>query len=143
MQVGELYLRGAEPTLWRDENLNDGTHEWLRHEFGAVPLTFFNQIDRCVRAGHLLSLEHHPELPHDFTAQAPATDAHVEFLAGAQIGCFTVDSQRASHECYEKHAPGRSSLHIFDGCGHLDVFTGDRAALDTFPTIVAALERTP
>jgi alpha/beta hydrolase fold len=133
----------AKPTLWRHENLNDDTHEWLRHEFGAVPLTFFNQIDRCVRAGHLLSVDHFPELPTDFTAQAPRTDAHVAFLAGARNSCFTPDSQRASHEWYERHAPGRSSLHILDGYGHLDVFMGDRAVRDTFPTIVGELERRP
>jgi pimeloyl-ACP methyl ester carboxylesterase len=131
----------AKPTLWRHENLNDDTHEWLRHEFGAVPLTFFNQIDRCVRAGHLLSVDHLPELPTDFTVQAPRTDAHVAFLAGARNSCFSPDSQRESHAWYERRAPGRSSLHIFDGYGHLDVFMGDRAARDTFPTIVEELER--
>ena len=131
----------AKPTLWRHENLNDDTHEWLRHEFGAVPLTFFNQIDRCVRSGHLLSVDHFPELPTDFTAQGPRTDAHVAFLAGARNSCFIADSQRASHEWYERHAPGRSSLHILDGYGHLDVFMGDRAAHDTFPTIIEELER--
>ena len=39
------------PTLWRHENLNDETHEWIKGEFAAVPLTFFKQMARCVRAG--------------------------------------------------------------------------------------------
>jgi len=34
----------GKPTLWRHENLNDETHEWLRGEFAAVPLTFFVQM---------------------------------------------------------------------------------------------------
>jgi hypothetical protein len=132
----------AKPTLWRHENLNDVTHEWLKDEFAAVPLTFFTQIDRCVRAGRLLSVEGHPELPADFTAQPPQTDARVLFLAGAMNNCFTADSQRASHRWYEKHTPGRTALHVFDGYGHLDVFMGRRAAQDTFPTIIRELEET-
>jgi hypothetical protein len=131
----------AKPTLWRHENLNRATHEWLRHEFAAVPLTFFEQINRCVRAGRLLSVEDHPELPRDFAAQGPKTEAHVAFLAGARNNCFIAESQRASHEWYVRHAPGRARLHVFDGYGHLDVFMGDRAAAETFPTIVDELER--
>ncbi len=133
----------AKPTLWRHENLNDETHEWLSNEFGAVPLTFFKQIDRCVRSGHLMSVDDRPELPRDFTAQSPRTDARIAFLAGSRNSCFTAEGQRASYEWYERYVPGRSSLHIFDGYGHLDVFMGDRAAQDTFPTIVEELERRP
>jgi hypothetical protein len=130
----------GKPTLWRHQNLNEPTHEWLKDEFGAVPLTFFTQMLRCVRAGHLLAVEEHPELPRDFSAQAPATDARLVFLAGAMNKCFTPESQRASHDWYATHSPGRSSFHVFDGYGHLDVFMGQRAAKDIFPTIVAELE---
>ncbi|HXC45184.1 MAG TPA: alpha/beta fold hydrolase [Solirubrobacteraceae bacterium] len=130
----------AKPTLWRHENLNEATHEWLRGEFAAVPLTFFSQILRCVRARRLLAVEDHPQLPRDFTAQAPQTDARVVFIAGALNRCFTAESQRLSHAWYSKHAPQRTALHIFDGYGHLDMFMGERAARDVFPTILAELE---
>jgi hypothetical protein len=130
----------GKPTLWSHENLNERTHEWLKGEFAAVPLTFFTQIVRCVRAGRLLAVEQHAELPHDFTAQAPETDARVVFLAGARNKCFTADSQRASHAWYAGHAPGRTALHVFDGYGHLDMFMGQHAARDVFPTILAELE---
>jgi hypothetical protein len=136
------YTYGAgKPTLWSHENLNEETHTWLEHEFAAVPLTFFSQIVRCVRAGRLLTVDRRPELPADLTAQAPRTDARVVFLAGAQNRCFTAASQRASHAWYERHAPGRTGLHVFDGYGHLDVFMGRHAARDVFPTIVEELER--
>ncbi len=129
----------GKPTLWRHENLNDATHEWLKGEFADVPLTFFKQIDACVRAGRLLSVDHHPELPADFTAQPPGTDARIVFLAGARNLCFTAESQRRSHAWYERHLPGRTALHVFDGYGHLDMFMGRRAAGDIFPTIAAEL----
>ena len=93
-----------------------------------------------MRAGRLLTVEQHPELPRDLSAQAPATDARVAFIAGAANKCFTADSQRASHAWYASHAPTRTALHVFDGYGHLDVFMGERAARDIFPTILAELE---
>jgi hypothetical protein len=130
----------AKPTLWRHENLNESTHEWLKGEFAAVPLTFFSQMVRCVRAGRLLAAEHHSELPSDFTAQAPHTDARVVFLAGAMNQCFTAESQRASHAWYAAHAPKRTALHVFDGYGHLDMFMGKHAAHDVFPTILSELD---
>jgi pimeloyl-ACP methyl ester carboxylesterase len=130
----------GKPTLWRHENLNDETHEWLKDEFAAVPLTFFSQIVRCVRAGRLLSVEGHPDLPADFTAQAPETDARIVFLAGARNACFTAGSQRASHAWFAGYAPRRTALHVFDAYGHLDVFMGRDAARDCFPTILRELE---
>ena len=39
----------GRPTLWSHALLNDATHEWLKNEFGAVPLSFFYQMSRCVR----------------------------------------------------------------------------------------------
>jgi pimeloyl-ACP methyl ester carboxylesterase len=135
------YTYGAgHPTLWLHQNLNDATHEWLSDEFGAVPLTFFTQMLRCVRAGHLVSVEGYPDLPTDFTSQPPATGARIVFLAGALNNCFRAESQRTSHEWYDQHAPGRSALHVFDNYGHLDVFMGRNAATDVFPTILTELE---
>lgn len=58
----------GKPTLWRLENLNAATHDWLSDEFAEVPLTFFAQMARCVQAGRLLSVEGRPELPADLTA---------------------------------------------------------------------------
>jgi hypothetical protein len=130
----------GKPTLWRHENLNDATHDWLRAEMGAVPLTFFSQIVRCVRAGRLLSVDGDPRLPRDFTAQAPETEARIAFVAGAQNRCFTAASQRASHSWYAGHGRGPTALHVFDGYGHLDIFMGRNAARDIFPTILAELE---
>ena len=36
------------PALWRHENLNDETHEWLKGEFAAVPMTL-SSIAACSR----------------------------------------------------------------------------------------------
>ena len=42
------------PALWSHANLDDATHDWVRGEFAEVPFTFFAQMDRSIRAGHLV-----------------------------------------------------------------------------------------
>jgi hypothetical protein len=91
-QVSFTYGSGF-PALWSHENLNDQTHEWLKEEFNAVPISFFRQIARCVRAGHLVSVEGLSALPPDYTAQPPQTDARFAFFAGEQNLCFLPESQ--------------------------------------------------
>lgn len=136
------YTYGSgKPTLWRHENLNAATHDWLSHEFADVPLTFFRQMLRCVDAGRLLSVEERPELPADLTAQPARTDARFAFLAGDRNVCFLPLSQRRTFEWFDRQAPGRHRMHVLPGYGHLDVFMGKDAARDVFPTIVDELQR--
>lgn len=129
------------PALWRHENLNDGTHDWLRDEFAEVPLAFFEQIGRCVRAGHLVSVEGLRELPADFTAQPPQTDARFVFLAGSRNRCFLPVSQERTFDYFNALRKDYHTLHVLSGYGHLDVFMGQRAAQDTFPIILSELDR--
>jgi pimeloyl-ACP methyl ester carboxylesterase len=130
----------GKPTLWRHENLNDATHVWLSDEFADVPLTFFAQMQRCLEAGRLVSVDERPELPRDFVAQPPQTDARFSFLAGEHNACFLPESQRRTHEWFERQSPGRHSLHVLPTYGHLDVFMGKDAARDVFGLIVRELD---
>ena len=127
------------PVLWRHENLNDATHDWLRHEFAAVPMSFFRQMARCIQAGHLVRQEALPGLPADYAAAPPRSDARFTFVAGRRNDCFQWQSQRASFDWFNQHQPGRHAFHVFEDYGHLDVFMGQNAARDTFPVMLAAL----
>ena len=129
------------PVLWRHENLNDDTHEWLRHEFAHVPMTFFEQMAMCVRRGHLVSPGTFPQLPTDHTAQAPQTDARFVFLTGDKNVCFLPQSQKNSFAFMDTFHRNYHSFHEFRGYGHLDVFMGQNAARDTFPVILGELNR--
>ncbi|MGH7781067.1 MAG: esterase/lipase family protein, partial [Candidatus Binataceae bacterium] len=100
------------PTLWSHANLNPATHDWIRHEFAKVPISFFDQMFRCVSAGHLISVEGLPGLPADYTAQKPLTDARFAFVAGANNRCFLAEGQRESFEYFDHLQPGRHSIHI-------------------------------
>lgn len=130
------------PVLWRHENLNDQTHEWLKQEFAKVPLTFFSQMAQCVQRGNLVSLGKYKQLPEDYCARAPETDARFALIAGERNICFLPRGQQQTFEFLERHAKGRNFLHIFPGYGHLDVFMGKKAYIDIFPTILAELNRT-
>jgi len=129
------------PALWRHENLNDTTHDtWIQREFGNVPLSFFRQMDRCVRRGHLVSYEDLPGLPRDYAAGEPQTDARMVFLAGERNLCFLPESQRRSHEWFSGFRRNYHSLHVVPSYSHLDMFLGSGAAREVFPLIVRELE---
>lgn len=139
-QVSFTYGSGF-PALWRHENLNEQTHEWLKEEFAAVPLTFFKQITRCVRRGHLLAVEGFAELPDDFIAAPPKTEARFAFFSGAKNRCFLPISQIKSYEYFCSVRKNFHTLHVFPDYSHLDVFMGKNAALDTFPLIIEELKK--
>jgi pimeloyl-ACP methyl ester carboxylesterase len=132
----------GHPALWSHANLNDDTHEWLKGEFKKVPLSFFLQMEECIKAGHLVSVRGHPELPLDYIAQAPATDARMALFAGSDNLCFLPVSQERTFAWFDGHARGAHSLHVLPRYGHLDVFMGRRAATDVFPLIRSELGQT-
>jgi pimeloyl-ACP methyl ester carboxylesterase len=138
-QVSFTYGSGF-PALWRHENLNPETHEWLKREFAAVPLSFFRQMARCVRAGALLSVEGKRELPENFVAQKPQTDARFVFLAGEKNLCFLAESQSRTYEYFNGVCRDYHALHLLPEYGHLDVFIGRNAAADVFPLIAKELK---
>ena len=132
----------AFPTLWRHENLNDQTHEWLKGEFAHVPMTFFRQMGRCIDAGHLVSCgQHGDKLPDSVVSAAPRTEARFVLLAGEENNCFAAESQAQTFDYLEAHHPGRHALYPLAGYGHLDVFIGQHAATDVFPLIMDELSR--
>lgn len=131
----------GRPALWSHANLDDATHNWIRGEFAEVPMTFFAQMKACVRAGHLVATGDVEGLPPSFVGRAPQTDARIVLLAGEDNRCFLADSQRRTFDFLHRHRPGRDSLHILPGYGHLDVFLGRRAAADTYPLILEELAR--
>jgi hypothetical protein len=129
------------PALWRHENLNAETHDWIRREFGPVPLTFFQQMARCVAGGRLVACEPRPGLPDDYTAEPPKTSARFAFLTGEKNRCFLPESQVRSHAYFSRLDRKDHSLHRLRNYSHLDVFIGKSAAKDVFPLILRELEQ--
>jgi hypothetical protein len=113
----------------------------VKQEFAEVPISFFKQIGRCVRRGHLVSVSATRQLPADFAAEAPKTTARFAFFAGAKNLCFLPESQRRSYEFFDAQRKNYHSLNILENYSHLDIFMGQSAARDVFPLMVAELEK--
>ncbi|MBP1137077.1 pimeloyl-ACP methyl ester carboxylesterase [Arthrobacter sp. PvP023] len=131
----------GRPALWSHENLDVATHDWISGEFAEVPFTFLSEMGRSVLARRMVAAGNHPELPANFLAEAPQTDARFSFLAGRNNRCFLPESQERTFAFFQGHRPGRDSLHLLPGYGHLDVFFGARAWADTYPVILKELNR--
>ena len=129
------------PVLWRHENLNEATHEWIRHEFASVPMSFFKQMSKSVRAGQLAAVSHMTSLPKYIAAQAPQTQARMVFLTGDKNVCFLPESQMCTYTFFNEQHRNFHSFHLLAGYGHLDVFIGQHAAVDVFPIILDELNR--
>jgi len=138
-QVSFTYGAGF-PSLWSHENLSDETHAWVTGEFGPCSVAFFRQMGRCVRRGHLVSVDRTLGLPGSFVAGPPKTTARIAFVAGERNLCFLPESQARTFEYFNAVQPGRGhTLHVLPNYGHLDVFIGKNADRDVFPMIVGEL----
>lgn len=139
-QVSFTYGTGF-PALWRHENLNRATHEWLKGEFAFVPLSFFEQMVKCVRKGNLVSVNGGKTLPRDFAAEPPKTGARFSFFAGKKNCCFLSESQVKTFSYFNRLRNDYHSLHILPTYSHLDVFMGKHAVKDVFPLMLQELDR--
>lgn len=136
--VGKMvsFVYGAgHAALWELPNLTQETKNWIREEFGAVPISFFEQMKRCVRQGVLCSTDGQES----YTAHLPQTAARFAFLAGRRNKCFRSESQEHSYRFFEEQRSKFHSLHLWEGYSHLDIFLGRNAHRDIFPTILQEL----
>jgi len=123
------------PALWELENLSEETKNWIRNEFGPVPVHFFRHIRKGVHNGSLVSVDGSK----DYAAQGPATNARFVFFAGKLNKCFQSDSQVKSFEYFNRYKPDFHKLHVYDTYSHLDIFLGKNAHKDIFPVMIDEL----
>ena len=64
-------------------------------------------------------------------------------MAGLEQPLLPARKPAADLQFFQGHRPGKDSLHLLPGYGHLDVFFGARAWADTYPIIIKELNRTP
>lgn len=136
--VGKMvsFVYGAgHAALWELPNLTEATKQWIRNEFGAVPISFFEHIRKCVSKGVLVSKKGST----DYTATPPKTDARFVFLAGKLNKCFLSKSQEKTFDYFNQLRSKHHKLHEWGTYSHLDIFLGKNAHKDIFPTIVQEL----
>lgn len=133
----------GHPALWSHENLSEATHDWLRAEFGAVPLSFFAQMARSVRAGQLIPTGRFRELPPDLLDRPAQTTARFALFTGKQNRCFLPASQWQTYRYLQGRPVGEQSIDEVDGYGHLDMFMGRYASRDVFGRMIDRLNEPP
>ncbi|MCV7193755.1 esterase [Mycolicibacterium brumae] len=130
----------GRPALWSHDNISEATHNWLRSEFGAVPMSFFKQMARSVRRGQLTPTGRFAELPVDLLDGPPHTDARIALLTGRDNRCFLPASQQQTYDYLNRTRPGgQQSLTVIDGYGHLDIFFARYGERDTFGSVLELL----
>lgn len=139
--MASFALGSGHPAVWRHENLDSATHDWLEHEFGKIPLSWYAQMTLSQRAGRYVMVRGYEALPHRVADAPPQTDARFALLTGDENRAFLPASQHRTHAYLEAVQPGKHSLTEIPGYGHADVFVGRRAHVDAFPYIRYALGR--
>jgi hypothetical protein len=98
---------------------------------------------RCVRAGQLVPVEGFAALPASFDDAAPPPGQLWTFVAGSENVCFLPAGQTRSLAWFRQRSRLDHTYVPLPGYSHLDVFFGRDAVRDTFPAILAGLEREP
>jgi hypothetical protein len=130
------------PALWRLENLDKKTMEWIQHEFANVPLSFFDHIRKCIGEGVLVPFKDEGPPTKTYTPDKLKTEARISLFAGSKNLCFLPESQELTFDYLEKVNPGKHSLYIMENYSHLDIFLGKNAHIDIFPKMIKELNKT-
>lgn len=128
------------PALWKLENLNKVTLDWIQHEFAEVPLSFFDHIKEGVKTGNLVPKGQIGS--HEYVPKTNTSNARIVLFAGAKNQCFMSGSQQKTFQYLEEIEPSRHALHVLDNYSHLDMFFGKNAHQDVFPIMLNELNQT-
>jgi len=125
------------PALWELDNLTLSTKDWIKEEFGNVPLSFFDHIKKCIKSGQLVSVDGITQ----YASATPRTEARMVFFAGKLNKCFKSESQEKTWQYFNTLKPSFHKLYILDTYSHLDIFFGKEAANDVFPIMIRELDQ--
>ncbi|QRR01481.1 alpha/beta fold hydrolase [Dyadobacter sandarakinus] len=134
--VSIIYGSGY-PALWELPNLSATTIDWIRGEFGKVPLSFFKHIKKCINAGELVSFNG----SQSYATVKPLTDSRFAFFAGKLNKCFSYQSQVKTYKYFNGFRSGFHQLYLYPTYSHLDVFFGEEANSDIFSDIIKELNQ--
>ncbi len=140
--LASFALGSGGDSVWRHANLDLAVHEWLRHEFGKVPMSYYHQLALSERARQWVPVTTRADLPARYAGAEPQTSARFALFVGTANRTFLPAGQRASLAYLNRYRPGFDTLHVLDGYSHGDVFIGRKAHLEVFPRMLHELNRT-
>ncbi len=129
------------PALWRLENLDEKTKDWIQHEFAEVPLSFFDHIKKGVKRGALVPNDSRNE-QETYLSHSTKLTARVVLFGGEKNLCFLSKSQQNTYAYLQSRQPNIHKLYLLKDYSHLDVFLGKNAHRDVFPLMIKELNQT-
>jgi cholesterol oxidase len=121
------------------ENINRATMEQaVPAFFGNGNITFFEHISAMIRAGEARNARGEDA----YLANLDAYRMPISFLTGEHNKMFVPEGLRRTYETLRRgNGSGDYVHHELKGYAHLDLWLGDDAERDVFPTALAELER--
>jgi pimeloyl-ACP methyl ester carboxylesterase len=106
--------------------------------FGISNITFFEHISRMIRKNRAVDRAGRDA----YLANVDRYRMPMSFLTGEHNRMFVPRGLQRSYEHVRAaNGPERYTHHVFDDYAHLDMWLGENAAHDIFPTALAELER--
>ena len=106
--------------------------------FGNGNITFFEHISLMIRAGAARDA-HGGDA---YLADPGAFRLPMAFVTGENNRMFVPKGLQRTYDMVRRaNGPSLYSHHVFKGYAHLDIWLGTNAERDTFPTVLAELER--
>ena len=120
-------------------NINEETMDTaVPSIFGISNITFFEHISRMIRKSRAVDRAGRDA----YLANAEHYRIPMSFLTGEHNRMFVPKGLKRTYDHVRAaNGPDLYSHHVFDGYAHLDMWLGDNAARDIFPTALAELER--
>jgi len=106
--------------------------------FGISNITFFEHISRMIRKNRAVDRAGRDA----YLANVDRYRMPMSFLTGEHNRMFVPRGLQRSYEHVRAaNGPERYTHHVFEDYAHLDMWLGENAARDIFPTALAELER--
>jgi cholesterol oxidase len=120
-------------------NINETTMESaVPSIFGISNITFFEHISRMIRKNRAVDRNGKDA----YLSNVDRYRMPITFLTGEHNRMFVPQGLQRSYELVRQaNDPGLYSHHVFTNYAHLDMWLGDNAADDIFPTALDELER--
>lgn len=124
------------------QQLDRHTHDMMYDMFDRANLAAFDHLTRMTRAGRIV--DRHGRNVYLSEANAEPLTMPITLVQGMKNRLFRPSGAKKTEAWLKKNigAQNRVNLVPCSDYAHLDVFIGKNAAIETFPLIVKALNRT-
>jgi len=126
---------------FRHAQLNEATHNAIRHMFGPLSTTPFTQISKIFETGHAISMDGQT----DYFAHPEWLRFPIHFIAGGRNQEMLPESSLRTLNWLQTANPKHKDLYsrkVYPAYGHMDCFIGKDASEHIFGDLIEFLDKT-